>query len=61
VLTAVDDATTLLEAGAETLYALAFHLALLGWEFEVQEPAELRTALAELGGRALRAAAPRPA
>jgi predicted DNA-binding transcriptional regulator YafY len=61
VLTAVDDATTLLEAGAETLYALAFHLALLGWEFEVEEPAELRTALADLGGRALRAAAPRPA
>lgn len=56
VLSAIDDETTLLEAGAETLYGLAFHLALLGWEFEVQEPAELRTALAELGGRALRAA-----
>ena len=56
VLTAIDDDTTLLEAGAETLYGLAFHLSLLGWEFEVQEPAELRTALAEMGGRALRAA-----
>jgi predicted DNA-binding transcriptional regulator YafY len=55
VLTAVDDHTTLLEAGAETLYGLAFHLAWLGWEFEVQEPAELREALAEMGGRALRA------
>ena len=42
VLTAVDDDTTLLEAGAETLYGLAFHLSFLGWEFEVQEPAELR-------------------
>ena len=56
VLTAIDDGTTLLEAGAETLYGLAFHLSLLGWEFEVQEPAELRTALAEMGGRAIRAA-----
>jgi predicted DNA-binding transcriptional regulator YafY len=56
ILTAVDDRTTLLEAGAESLYALAFHLSLLGWEFEVQEPAELRDSLAELGGRALRAA-----
>ncbi|HEY3530038.1 MAG TPA: YafY family protein [Nocardioides sp.] len=56
VLSAIDDETTLLEAGGETLYGLAFHLALLGWEFEVQEPAELRAALAEMGGRALRAA-----
>ena len=56
VLSAVDDETTLLEAGAETLYGLAFHLSFLGWEFEVEEPAELRTALAEMGGRALRAA-----
>ena len=56
VLSAIDQETTLLEAGAETLYGLAFHLSLLGWEFDVQEPAELRTALAELGGRALRAA-----
>jgi predicted DNA-binding transcriptional regulator YafY len=56
VLTVIDDATTLLEAGAETLYGLAFHLSFLGWEFEVEEPAELRSALAEMGGRALRAA-----
>jgi predicted DNA-binding transcriptional regulator YafY len=63
VLTAIDDEKTLLEAGAETLYGLAFHLALLGWEFDVEEPAELRDALAALGGRALRAAGkqPRPA
>jgi hypothetical protein len=56
VLSAIDDETTLLEAGAETLYGLAFHLSHLGWEFEVEEPADLRAALAELGGRALRAA-----
>jgi predicted DNA-binding transcriptional regulator YafY len=61
VLSAIDDGTTLLEAGAETVYGLAFHLSFLGWEFEVQEPAELRTALAEMGGRALRAAGAREA
>jgi predicted DNA-binding transcriptional regulator YafY len=55
-LTAVDKATTLLETGAESLFGLAFHLSWLGWEFEVHEPAELREALAEMGGRALRAA-----
>jgi predicted DNA-binding transcriptional regulator YafY len=54
-LTAVDDRTTLLEAGAESLLGLAFHLSWLGFEFEVREPAELRQVLAELGGRALRA------
>jgi predicted DNA-binding transcriptional regulator YafY len=56
VLSAIDDETTLLEAGSETIYALAFHLSFLGWEFEVQEPAELRMVLAEMGGRAVRAA-----
>jgi hypothetical protein len=56
VLHPVDARTTLLEAGSETLYGLAFHLSWLGWEFEVQEPAELREALAEMGSRALRAA-----
>jgi hypothetical protein len=56
VLTAVDDRTTLLEAGSETLYGLAFHLSWLGWEFEVRDPPELRDALAEMGDRALRAA-----
>src|SRR5262249_10515667 len=55
VLTAVAPATTRLEAGAESIYGLAFHLAWLGFEFEVQEPDELREALAELGARALRA------
>jgi hypothetical protein len=56
VLSVIDEGTTLLEAGAETLSGLAFHLSFLGWEFDVEEPAELRTALAEMGGRALRAA-----
>jgi predicted DNA-binding transcriptional regulator YafY len=55
VLTGIDESTTLLEAGAETLFGLAFHVSFLGWEFDVEEPAELRDALAALGGRALRA------
>jgi predicted DNA-binding transcriptional regulator YafY len=60
VLTPVDDSTTLLEAAGETLYGLACHLSLLAWEFDVEEPAELRDALAALGGRALRAAGAAP-
>jgi hypothetical protein len=56
VLTAVDERTTLLEAGAESLVGLAFHLSWLGFEYAVKEPAELREVLAALGGRALRAA-----
>jgi predicted DNA-binding transcriptional regulator YafY len=60
VLDPIDEHTTLLEAGAESLYGLAFHLALLGWEFDVEEPAELRDALAAMGGRALRAAGRTP-
>jgi predicted DNA-binding transcriptional regulator YafY len=56
-LTSVDEATTMLEAGAESLYGLAFHLSWLGWEFDVLEPPELRDALAEMAGRAERAAA----
>jgi predicted DNA-binding transcriptional regulator YafY len=60
VLSAVDDHTTLLEAGSETLLGLAFHLSFLGWEYDVEEPAELRTVLAELGGRALRASGEQP-
>jgi predicted DNA-binding transcriptional regulator YafY len=55
VLTAVDAQTTLLEAGAESLVGLAFHLSWLGFEYDVQEPAELRVALAQLGARAIRA------
>jgi predicted DNA-binding transcriptional regulator YafY len=57
ILTALDDEHTLLEAGSETLYGLAFHLSWLGWEFQVQDPPELRDALTEMGERALRAAA----
>ncbi len=53
----VDEATCLLVAGGDDLYALAFHLAWIGHDFEVLEPAGLREVAAELGARMLRAAA----
>lgn len=53
---AVDDASCVLVAGGENLRGLAFHLAILGHDFEVLEPPELAEALRALGGRMLRAA-----
>ena len=47
----VDDASCLLLTGSDSLYALALHLGLLGWDFEVLDPPELREALATLGAR----------
>ena len=41
----------LLLTGSDSLYALALHLGLLGWDFEVLDPPELREALATLGAR----------
>src|SRR4029078_1869000 len=41
VLSAVDARTTLLEAGAESIYGLAFHLSWLGVEFSVRGHSEL--------------------
>jgi predicted DNA-binding transcriptional regulator YafY len=52
----VDEATCLLLTGSDSLYALALHLGLLGWDFEVLEPVELRQALATLAQRFTRAA-----
>ncbi len=51
----LDERSCLLLSGAETLHGLAFHLGLLGWDFEVLEPPELRDLVAELGGRFARA------
>ena len=45
------DATCLLLTGSDSLYALALHLGLLGWDFEVLDPPELKEALATLGTR----------
>jgi predicted DNA-binding transcriptional regulator YafY len=47
----VDDATCLLLTGSDSLYALALHLGLLGWDFEVLDPPELKEALATLAAR----------
>ena len=51
----LDERSCVLLSGAETLHGLAFHLGLLGWDFEVLEPPELRDLVAELGGRFTRA------
>ncbi|MBB6629240.1 YafY family transcriptional regulator [Nocardioides sp. KIGAM211] len=51
----VDERTCLLLAGSASLYSLALHVGMLGWDFEVQEPPELREAVAELAGRFARA------
>ena len=55
-VTRLDADSCLLETGAGNVYALAFHLAWLGFELEVLDPPELRTALGELGARMARAA-----
>jgi len=52
-VTAIDESTTLLEAGSDHLYGLAFHLARIGYPFEVLDPPELRDALVALGRRML--------
>lgn len=56
VVSAYTDDLTLLEAGGDDLYGLAFHLAWIGLDLEVLEPPELREALAELGARLTAAA-----
>jgi len=56
MLRAVDSERCLLETGAHSLSGLAFHLAMLGVDFEVQEPAELIEHLRSLATRLTRAA-----
>lgn len=55
-VTPVDEETCLLEAGADDVHPLAFHLAWLGFDFEVVEPPELKDALRRLGERMVAAA-----
>jgi predicted DNA-binding transcriptional regulator YafY len=55
-VTPIDDETCMLEAGADSLYPLAFHLSWLGFDFEVIEPPELKDALRRLGERMVSAA-----
>jgi predicted DNA-binding transcriptional regulator YafY len=55
-VTAIDDETCRLEAGADNLDPLAFHLCWLGFDFEVLEPPELKESLRRLGQRMVAAA-----
>jgi predicted DNA-binding transcriptional regulator YafY len=55
-LEAIDDGRCMLEAGSHSPSAMALHLALLGEEFEVQEPPELIELIGVLAGRLSRAA-----
>lgn len=52
----VDDHSCLLLSGSQSLDALALHIGMLGWDFEVLEPAALREVVAMLGARLTRAA-----
>ena len=53
---AVDDDSCVLHTGADSLDALAVHLALLGVDFVVEEPRELVDRLQEVGARLTNAA-----
>ncbi|MEV6314839.1 YafY family protein [Streptomyces sp. NPDC051776] len=61
VLEPVDEHTCLLRTGAHSLEVLVIHIVLMGFDFEVREPAELGDhiwAIAERLGRALDAGTP---
>lgn len=55
-LEAIDENRCLLEAGAHQLHTLALHIALLGVDFEIQEPPELMDHLRVISRRLARAA-----
>ncbi len=56
IVEAIDDGTCILRTGAHSLDALALHVALLGFEFEVDDPPELASRVRALAGRLARAA-----
>ena len=53
-VTAVDEATCLLDTGSDNLETLAVYLGLLGFEFRVESPPELAGHVRELAARYLR-------
>jgi len=57
ILEAIDDHSCMLHTGGTSLDMLAVHLAFVGFEFEVREPAELIERIRWLAGRFARAAA----
>jgi predicted DNA-binding transcriptional regulator YafY len=56
IVEAVDERTCVLRAGANSLDLLALHVALLGFEFAVDDPPELADRVRALAGRLARAA-----
>lgn len=55
IVTALDETSCELVAGANSLDAMALHLGVLGYDFVVHEPVELRDHLAALAARLIRA------
>ena len=60
-LTAVDDRSSILDTGADSLEMLAVYLGLLGVDFTVSEPPELVERIQALGERYARATGAAPA
>ena len=56
VVEVVDESTCVLDTGADSIESMAVHLGLLGFDFEVDSPAELVTYVRELAARYDRAA-----
>jgi len=54
-VTAVDDESSVLDTGSDSLETLAVYLGLLGYEFRVESPAELAVHVRELAERYQRA------
>ncbi len=61
VVEPLDDHRCLLHTGAHRLDVLVIHAALLGFDFEVREPAALTDAVREVRDRLTRALTPAPA
>ncbi|MGP3984438.1 helix-turn-helix transcriptional regulator [Streptomyces sp. KR80] len=61
VLEAIDEHSCLLHTGAHTLDVLVIHIVLMGFEFDVREPAELNDHIREIADRLGRALTPRTA
>jgi predicted DNA-binding transcriptional regulator YafY len=55
-VTAVDERTCVLDTGADSLFTVAAHLGLLGFDFRVESPPELADEVRALAARYLRAA-----
>jgi predicted DNA-binding transcriptional regulator YafY len=61
VVESIDESTSRLVTGADSLETMAVYVGMLGLDFTVTDPPELVTHVRELGKRYLRAAVPSPA